>query len=390
VKCSCEVFEPDDSLLQKVISSVTEKYKLSNWTAPDDLFSRSHFNRVLEKIEMTSSPGLPLLHYAPTNGALLKNSDGSWNQSNCDLLWAMVQDNLVNKKADPIRIFIKPEPHKRQKIESKAYRLIMSVSLVDQVIDHMLFGEMNQKMIDVFGSIPSMVGWSYTHGGWRLIPPSNYGYDKSAWDMTKRSWLAKVNLEVRTNLCSNPNKQTLFGTWLEVASFRYEKLYSKVVFQLSNGKQFRQEQDGIMKSGSLNTISDNSMDQITVEETAARIVHEDPDDSAKSMGDDLTQSRLNSLEKMAVIRSMGIMIKDPIVGEFCGMIFKRDFTMEPAYFGKHMAQLRHLDEDVAVETLQSYQLLYARSSYLPRLREIISKTYPTAFVPDQELLDILL
>jgi hypothetical protein len=64
--------------------------------------------------------------------------------------------------ADPVRIFVKNEPHTLAKLEAKKYRLISSVSLVDQVVERLLHSEINNTEIDNWDAIPSMPGIGLT------------------------------------------------------------------------------------------------------------------------------------------------------------------------------------------------------------------------------------
>jgi hypothetical protein len=358
------------------------------WKNPDDLFEFSHYMRVLDDIEMKSSPGLPLLYHAPTNGQLLKNADGSWNESRVHYLWALVQRALKNRTCDPIRIFVKNEPHKLQKIEEGRFRLIYAVSLVDQVIDKMLFSVMNDRMVELYGYIFPMGGWSQLTGGWRLMSHTEQGYDATAWEYTMPAWVCDAVLRIRTELCLNPNAETGHGTWLELANWRYSCLFDKPLFQLSSGLQIQQGVEGIMKSGCNNTLSDNSIGGGAVDDRCAVKVGERFDKSLKQLGDDGSRAKRMSEAKARAFRDYGILLKEPEQGEFCGMKFLPDNVIEPAYRGKHLTALKYLDPANAKETFQSYQILYGKSAYLPRIREIAMAICPDSFISDGRISEI--
>lgn len=355
---------------------------------PEDFLTYSHFRRVLENVEMRSSPGVPLLFYGSTNGALLKNTDGTWNESRVQMIWMMVQEQMRVRQSHPIRLFVKPEPHKKSKLEQGRFRLIYSVSLIDTLIDQMLFSSFSDVLMKRFCRIFTMVGWSPYEGGWRLIDQKGFGYDKSAWEYTAPKWLFDVALDVIEALNLRPDQSTCYGTWRELARWRFQELFGTPEFQLTNGMRFRQCVQGLMKSGTFLTILLNSIGQAIVEVSSSLEAGVGIDYLLKAMGDDTIQPKQIGPEQLKRIEEYGILIKEPEIGEFCGMKFVGGNRVEPVYRGKHLANLRVLDDLNAVETLQSYQLLYGKSEWLPRLREIIWSTYPDAMMPDNWIREI--
>lgn len=91
-------------------------------------------------------------------------------------------------KSDPLKVFVKQEPHKMAKIQEGRYRLISAVSLVDTMIDRILFRTMWAKALSKPLRTPSAVGWVPLSGGWRsirqMLPGRTVAIDKSAWDWT--------------------------------------------------------------------------------------------------------------------------------------------------------------------------------------------------------------
>jgi hypothetical protein len=49
--------------------------------------------------------------------------------------------------ADPASVFIKTEPHPSRKVEKRAYRCISAVSLPDQLVESVLFGEFSRELM---------------------------------------------------------------------------------------------------------------------------------------------------------------------------------------------------------------------------------------------------
>jgi hypothetical protein len=59
---------------------------------------------------------------------------------------------------DLIRIFVKQEPHKRSKIEAGRWRLIWSISLVDQCVERVMWTVHTKREIKCWETIPSKPG----------------------------------------------------------------------------------------------------------------------------------------------------------------------------------------------------------------------------------------
>lgn len=371
VRCPCRGGPGQDE-----IDSVAEK--MVSWLMvlghilPEDFLTWTHFRRCLEDINMDASPGLPYCRAFNTNRKLLKRSDGTFNEENVNLVWSNVQYNLANRKSDPIRVFIKDEPISPAKMEAGRYRLILAPSIVDQIIDAMLFSAFNKKAIEHFLEIPIMVGWSPLYGGHQYVPPEWYGYDCSAWDWTVPGWFFDVFKIVRKSLCMF-DERTPYGLWSELVDFRYQELYEKPTIQLSCGLKFHQNFTGLMKSGCFNTITDNSLGQMLLEVYSAYACGLEPDRDLLIMGDDSMKRLPYSTQQLEVVREIGIKLKPPEVGTFCGMRFLKGGVVEPLYVSKHMCRLLHCSDSTLEQMILSYQLLYFKSDRLRRICELGKK-----------------
>lgn len=338
-------------------------HKSVRWEIPKDFLTRTHFNRAILRLDMRSSPGYPYMLTAPTNGDYFKIGE-EWNEDRINHMWELVNLRIrTESEADPIRTFIKPEPHTDKKILEGRYRIISSVSVADQLIDHMLFGDMNDLLIKNWMFVPSKAGWSFLHGGWKLMPRSEEDHvaiDKSAWDWTVKLWLVEMILECRLKSCTTQGE--LLSFWYEKAAYRYRQLFCEAVFITSGGLMLKQLDDGIMKSGCVNTISDNSMMQYILH---TRVCLENGFDIGRimSMGDDTLQQKPEDLS--LYLWSLGQFCKvkqaDSLV-EFAGFRFQ-GMRVEPCYRGKHAFTLLHVDDDVVDDMALSYSLMYHRSSY---------------------------
>jgi len=132
-----------------------KEYQPVRWRLPDDFDSQEAMLRAVRRLDMTSSPGIPYMREASTNGAWLGWNGVSCSQVRLDRLWYDVQRFLDGSFEQFIRVFIKSEPHKEAKASEGRWRLIMACALPVQIVWHMLFDEMNDKEIARSYEIPS-------------------------------------------------------------------------------------------------------------------------------------------------------------------------------------------------------------------------------------------
>lgn len=349
-----------------ILDTMKMMYKDARWTLPGDFMERSHFDRVIaEKIDWTSSPGYPYMRRAPTNKDLFKVKEGIPNPQEVDKMWLALQARLQCRDSDPVRLFIKPEPHKRKKLDSHRYRLISSVSILDQIIDHMVFGPMNDNLIRNWPFIPNRPGWSQLVGGWKAMPVETWtATDKSGWDWSCNAWYFEMALQVRLDLCENPSKE-----WLDLAVWRYQQLFKEVRFITSGGLILRQKRPGVMKSGCVNTISDNSMMQVMLHIRVCLHLGI-PIGRMLSMGDDVLQETPEREQEYLDLLGQFCHVKQAAhCNEFAGFRFHGK-NVEPLYKGKHAFALLHANEEYLQQICDSYLLLYHRSSRRDYIRSM--------------------
>lgn len=347
-----------------------DAYEPASWSLPEDFLERSHFERVLGELDLTSSPGYPYLRHATNNRQLFKvNDDNEWDAERIGWMWNLVQSRLKDRSSDPIRVFIKAEPHKIKKIEDHRYRLISSVSVADQIIDHMIFGDCNRALIDNWPFIPSKPGWSHLLGGWRMIPTQQWiAADKSGWDWTARLWLFELCLALRKMLCRTSGP--LLDKWVDYAQWRYQELYTSPTFITSDGLLLKQKTPGVMKSGCVNTIADNSMMQVFLHLRTCYEIGIEPG-TIYTMGDDTLQEPMGKPDLYRAKLGEFCRLKEfNRVNEFSGFRFQGR-SVEPLYKGKHAFNLLHLDEDNFEQMADSYLLLYHRSRFRPWISNLL-------------------
>lgn len=338
-----------------LLDEMVKAYEPATWRIPADFLEKSHFERSLARVDMSSSPGYPYCVDFATNKSLFKtDKEGKPDPAMVDLFYTIVCNRLRDRDCDPIRCFIKPEPHKVSKLRDGRLRLIASVSVVDQIIDHMLFAEMNEALIENWIRIPSKVGWSPYYGGWRHIPKGWLAADKSCWDWTAKPWLFDLVLQFRMRMCENLDLK-----WVDLATWRYKCLIMDPTWITTGGILLKQKRAGVMKSGCVNTIADNSLMQYLLHLRVCKELGVDPG-PLYAMGDDTYQEPPERpVEYRAKLEEFCLVKEFDRKREFCGMRFCGMNRVEPLYKGKHAFNLLHMasPEELSI----SYGLLYHRS-----------------------------
>nr|UGO57373.1 MAG: hypothetical protein 1 [Riboviria sp.] len=339
-----------------VFNKLCETFESARGRVPRDFMERSHFDRAFASIDMSSSPGLPYSRLATTNRLLFCDKRGVLRPEQVDWAWNLVVDRLNDRTFDPIKLFVKAEPMKKEKVAQGRYRLISSISVIDQLIDQMLFGWQNELMMDQWISLPPKVGWSPMVGGYKIFHPNmRMAIDKKAWDWTVKGWMVEQELKLRCWLAHGD------PTFADLAEWRYKCLFKDALLVLSSGVVLRQNVTGIMKSGTVNTIMTNSILQILLHYRVCAELGIDPG-WLWSMGDDTLQTILGDLDLYLALLREYCLAKDPVMAvEFAGFKFSAE-NVEPLYPAKHAYNLLYFDPRYRDDVRISYSLLYAKSA----------------------------
>lgn len=357
--------------------------------------------KAVDEIDPTSIPGCCLLQkYGSINRDVLKittDDHGNRTYDPCRLQLLKELSMARYKKvlegeldADPLKVFVKQEPHKLEKLKEGRYRLIMGVSLIDTVVDRIIFGEMLRNAASPTNVLrtPCAVGWAPNRGGWRFISlytHNGFSIDRKAWDWTVNEWLIQIWEQFIKDM--HPDHPSW---WSNLVSRRFTCLFYIARFSFPDGQLIQQGTPGIMKSGCLLTLLLNSVGQTVLHCLAQLRLGKDPYDNIPiSMGDDTLQRPFNSMELYAEELAKMALIKEAEYthnySEFIGFIFTKT-GFYPAYWKKHLFQLRHLDQSVMRETLISYQMLwYHEPNMLKFIRGIAWKINPDWVLTDQQL-----
>jgi hypothetical protein len=341
----------------------------SKFSLPTDFFTYEHLLRVVRKLDFTSSPGIPYLYDAPTLKELFGWDGVSVNE---DVVWRFWEQIKLWERGElepnPIRLFIKEEPHKIEKIQEGRLRLISSVAILEQLIDHMLMDAQDNQEIQNWSTSPFKPGMRFVRGGLNHFTGKKnvLAADKSSWDWTVSEAL-KVDLEFRRRMCLDRyNGSGLYPKWSEYLGRRFDELYGKAVFQLSNGMRLKQDSYGLVKSGSVNTISTNSHLQLLYHLIAWRRTYgSEPAPDANCLGDDTAVEWPDDRDPKAYLeetKRLGCKIRFARVEKdqysFAGHVINSERAV-PEYSDKHAFQIPYYGDDSLEVSLDSLQRLYA-------------------------------
>lgn len=242
-----------------------------------------------------ASPGMPYALMSLTNKGLLEQKK-EWLKSHIiERIRALSEvdlselSNLSAKElverglADPVRVFVKNEPHKVEKLEAGRVRLIFSVSIADKMIQMLMRKHIHELEIRNWSKIPSKPGIGFDKEKVALTykkvmsMDNAYDSDLQTFDWSYQPWFKEADVEFKIRMCNNPSK---FWKHLMHAS---RLALNKPVYMTSDGSLFDTSLVGIMNSGEFLTGNCNSFVRVL----CAHIIGAD---DAIAMGDDCVES----------------------------------------------------------------------------------------------------
>lgn len=345
--------------------------------------SKENFLRAMESINKKGSPGQPLMQIKGTNEDLIEHLgvDGIWT-----LVQKRIEDYLnpdldPTEVADEVRVFVKREAHTKEKAALKRWRLIWNVALIDQIVDRMLWQDLQDVSTRNWENTPNACGFSLTEGGWnrlfrslRIDKPDDTDmgvsdYSSMDWTYTRNIMEDADELKLRLIVGSKSDK-----AFLRLVEARRKAVSIKKV-SFSDGTVYKQleEYAGLNPSGRFMTLFDNSVAGVLhVIETCIK------DDQMifplKGLGDD-NLHRCNFKEESfkSVSEELGFILKYHEVGkiwnlDFGSTGFKRlgdQVVPIPVNLDKHeftwqrRPSMQQASKEVLVSMLTSYCALYA-------------------------------
>lgn len=270
---------------------------------------KSHFvylNRV-------SGPGLPFAEFYSSKGDFIdEDPDGLATivQNRFILLTKVTLSNetpvslLLGDYMDPVRLFIKDEPHPVKKLLEGRYRLISSLSIIDELIQSLLFR--SQILTDVlyWPNIPSKAGMGLAteeqeRDVFNYVSPwisKAVSTDVSGWDWSVREWLFTLGKNMILDLSDSNDYYKLI-----VNNVFY--CINRSVYATSNGNLYTTSFTGTMLSGMPTTAFLNSRMRAIVAKISGS-------DEMCTMGDDCVESSNDPLNIVDNYAKMGFRITD--------------------------------------------------------------------------------
>lgn len=374
-----ENFRPPSVFEQTVVSKyLSDHFKVlrDSYSYPDpEMHFEKLFLLAVRDVNMQSTPGLCSLNrYGSSNKQVLgMDDDGNFDP----IKLAIVKDTVKRRffkivtgegsdtDSDLIKLFIKVEAIKTAKVESNRFRIISSISLVDQIVDRILFMLFARNFRENRLKTGCMVGYSPTKGGWvafnHLIPQDTYKLmiDKTAFDWTVKPWMTDVAKELLHSL--NPFAKSW---WHDAVDRRFEALFGQPTFSFSDTTTIQQPFRGVMKSGCYLTIILNSILQLAIHRlTMLRARLDVSDDFILVMGDDTLQLDFEeSDEYVDAMKTTGVLPKVTVseISHFAGFKYYPDGFV-PEYREKHaffFSHIQGMDLDILGATLTNYLFLY--------------------------------
>lgn len=274
-----------------------------------------------------SKPGVPYSMLGSTNKDILPENRTMIQDLVIDRLKRLAVADLSEHSAvelvqqgycDPVRTFVKDEPHSTRKIQQQRHRLIFAVSAVDQILERLLTSDQNKKEIANWMSIPSAPGLGFDDQSLDLLykmilEKSSSGNlaeaDVTGWDWSVQEWELLHEAHMRSQLGSHNKLVTklIHNRFLCV---------SRSVYAMPSGRLLVLRRPGVQLSGTYCTSSTNSRLRVLVAYLiGAGFAYAMGDDSCEGYVEDATEkyAKLGHPLKMYVRR------QDEF--EFCSLLF---------------------------------------------------------------------
>jgi len=299
-----------------------------------------------------SHPGTPLGQLGNKNGLVLEAYRGFVYRCVVErlLLYLSVSSGELEEMSafalvqsgfqDPIRAFIKAEPHSDRKIREGRLRIIAGVSLVDQLVERVLFRATHSVEIANWRDIPFCPGMSLQDSDqeflydWQVNACASHG-DISGWDWCLPRWLME---DVTIARCKSVLNADLDYYRLVRAQF---VTWVRGVFSVGS-ELWEQLEDGVQKSGSYRTSRDNSACNYTLQQDVAYTLGVRREVAVKAMGDDLLVEPIEGAKEE--LERLGFRVKvlqndGPGNFEFCSTLWSGNTYGVPVNVGKMLYRL---------------------------------------------------
>ena len=342
---------------------------------------------------MQSSPGFPYNQTHATTKEMIFYAEDRLramvleriNLLRTDDITGLTAEEIVQGGfADPIKLFVKNEPHRASKISSGRVRVIFSVSIVDRIVQMIMCQLQNSWEIDNWEHIPSKSGFGFTPdkvsrfvkslSGYPSHQPSDYtASDVQSWDWNVTEDDFAFEAYVRWSLeDSNPDDLDFYRNVYYAAS--------RKLVVLSDGRALAQQFPGIMPSGAYFTTPSNSRIRVKVGMESGSSPR-----SMSVMGDDSIEHGVIDLRN-ASRNFKGIQQFEDAV-EFCSHLIYFGPGVEPHAEPINVKKMLYklyssvnVEEELFLEKLYGVkQVLQNRSDYSSIVRRIGPLPYSQLF-----------
>lgn len=285
----------------------------------------------MESVKQAAHPGVPDSLLGGTNGKVMTQFTDFVVTLAVERLERLVsasrgrigglspRDLVLQGFSDAVRVFVKNEPHKIAKIDLWRLRLIWSVSLVDQIVERVLFEPLCKENIDNWVELPAKPGMGSTDQDFEILWDQMTGLavggevsgledtDINAWDLSVKWWMQVADsIGCLMNLGVSPESD--YG---RVILNRCE-VAVKPVIALSDGRLYVCKRPGRQLSGKLRTSDGNSRMRVMLAEMrGVRCI---------AMGDDCVESRLR-VPAGRFYESLGFTIEVNVTEQVKGTVF---------------------------------------------------------------------
>jgi hypothetical protein len=229
------------------------------------------------ELKPEASPGVPHAKVAKRNDCFVSAMGERFNDIVLDRIERILATSLSTLKTmtrkermdenlmDPVRVFVKNEPHSIEKISTGRVRLIMSVSLTDKMIEMLLCRHLTKLEVQNWRLIPSKPGIGFTEENSACVYndvmfsglPMSYA-DISGWDWGVKQWQV-LDAAIATILLAS-QKSPVFEHLMVAKAY----LETESIYQFSDGVLVQPLFKGIVNSGKFRTSRDNSFMRVRI------------------------------------------------------------------------------------------------------------------------------
>jgi hypothetical protein len=385
---------------RRAVMITVQQMSANRYEAPKNYRAASNLKRIINSslVKDSKSPGQPYQSMSlMTNEAVLKHYgvDGF-----CEVVENNWDEDFV------LKVFLKAEPTKGDKIEKGMPRIITGFPLHKMVKNQAVFENVRAALVDNWMESPVKYCFSPLVPGHirhlsECFDGKVYASDKSNWDFNCFDFVYQMAADVIVELAVQPDDMTdeEFSTYLQDVRQCVNEASVASKYRCTNGEVYQSNYDGIMKSGWLMTIDFNSISQLLIDNLIK--VHMDlSDEDILNMpiivgGDDVLQGFSDGFDTgkyLNIAAELGFKLSDFVVtktfnhSEFFSNKFEFKegvWTFHPERFTKHIEKLRMNKVEDLAGTLVSHMLNHVWSkskfSFFEKMYKNLRKDRPDLF-----------